>query len=208
MGNVFSRAMPLKESLMRLEEQIRKEERRIKDLKAGLDSLCSRVLMGSCVVVAGSIVYSYVDEQSMLLIGSGSALVCYVARRILVYLYGMRIRGLEAALEILKERQKEQIDLLKKEESFETTKKLIDKYEGESMKRQYFGGLRQRKRGMMDSVTDMVLGDDPGTMYALICRKCSYHNGLVHPSEYGLNEFYCYNCSELNIRTKAGNNNK
>nr|AGE96459.1 hypothetical protein [Encephalitozoon cuniculi] len=208
MGNVFSKNVPLRESLVRLEEQISKGEKRATRLRATLDSLRTRILVGSLAVVALSIIYSYVDEQSIAVFVLGSSLACYMGRCLLLYLYETRIRRIETTLEDLRERQREQIALLKKEESFEATKKVIDKYETESMRRHYFGNIKQRKRGVMDNVTDIVLGDDPGTMYALICKKCNHHNGLVHPSEYDLNEFYCYNCNELNARTRNRNSNK
>ncbi|AFM98963.1 hypothetical protein EHEL_090680 [Encephalitozoon hellem ATCC 50504] len=208
MGNVLSKNVPLRESLVRLEEDISKKERKAKNLSASLDSVRAKSLAGSLVVIVLSMIYSYTDEQSIILFGAGSAFVCYIARCLLVWVYEMRIRRLNTTLEALKEKQKEQIALLKKEESFEATKKVIDKYESESMRRHYFGNIKQRRRGMMDSVTDIVLGDDPGTMYALICKRCNHHNGLVHPSEYDLNEFYCYNCNELNTRLKNKSNNK
>ncbi|AFN83727.1 putative integral membrane metal-bindingprotein [Encephalitozoon romaleae SJ-2008] len=208
MGNVLSKNVPLRESLVRLEEEISKKEKAGKKLSASLDGIRTKSLVGSFVAIVLSMMYSYLDGQSIILFGLGSAFGCYVVRCLLVYLYEMRIRRLESGLETLKERQKEQIALLKKEESFEATRKVIDKYESESMRRHYFGSIKQRRRGMMDSITDVVLGDDPSTMYALICKKCNHHNGLVHPNEYDLNEFYCYNCNELNTRPKNRNNNK
>ncbi|ADM12196.2 putative integral membrane metal-binding protein [Encephalitozoon intestinalis ATCC 50506] len=208
MGNVLSRNVPLRESLVRLEEQISKKEKAAKDLSGALNSLRIKMFLASCVVIVLSMAYSYADDQNMVLFGVGSALGCYIVRCVLIYLYEIRIQRLESSVEALKEIQKEQIALLKKEESFEATKKVIDKYESESMRRHYFGSIKQRRRGMMDSVTDIVLGDDPSTMYALICKRCNHHNGLVHPSEYDLNEFYCYNCNELNARSKNRNSNK
>lgn len=201
MGNVFSRSMPLKESLMRLEEQIVREERSVKELTRTLRSLRRRIWTVSAIFVTATAAYAYLDNQSMLLFTFGGTGLCYVGGYLLTRLYESRIRAVESALEVLRERQKEQIELLRKDECFETTKKLIDKYEGESAKRDYFSRVRQKERGIVDSVTDLVLGDDPSTTYALICKKCHYHNGLVHPSEYDLMEFHCYNCNDLNVRT-------
>lgn len=206
MGNTFSRNIPLRESLFRLEEQIAGKEKNVKRLKAKLKDVGGKIWMISITGAVMSAVYAYLDDQSIMLFSVCSVVLCHVVKYLLVCLYETRIEALEAALEALKEKQREQIDLLKRDESFEVTRKLIDKYESDTARRDYFSKLRQQERGMLDNVADIVLGQDPSSMYALICKKCHYHNGLVHPSEYGLTDFYCYNCSELNVRSDVRDN--
>lgn len=201
MGNVFSR-VSLRESLLRVEERIAREERHLKELKMTLRNVQWR---SWAVYLAGMVLggaYAYMSGQGVLQYSAECALVCYFVKVIVAYIYQSRIQNAAASLEMLKERQKEQIEELKKESSFESAKKLIDKYETDSARREYFGRFRQKEKGVAESVTDLVLGDEPSVMYALICRKCRYHNGLVHPSEYGATEFRCYNCDELNSKTK------
>ncbi|KAM0672668.1 hypothetical protein CWI42_100160 [Ordospora colligata] len=200
MGTVFSRSDPLRQSLMKLEEQISRKEKKLKRIRILEGRLMMRSSVISIIVVAVCVLYSYAEEQSLLLVAVGSGFLCYSASYFVKYLYRMKIMRIETELEEMRDAQKEKIDMLKKEESFDAAKRLIDRYECESERRSYFEGVKQRKKRMMDSMADIVLGDDPGSMYALICKKCSYHNGLVHPSEYDLNEFYCYNCNELNTR--------
>ncbi|KAH9410805.1 putative integral membrane zinc-ribbon metal-binding protein [Ordospora pajunii] len=203
MGTVFSRSDPLRQSLMKLEEQISRKEKKLKGIRISQGRLMMRSGVVSIAVVATCVLYSYAEEQSLLLVAVGSGFMCYSVSYFAKCLYRMRAMRIEAELEEMRDAQKEKIDMLKNDKSFEATKRLIDKYESESERRSYFEGVKQRKKRMIDSVADIVLGDDPGTMYALICKKCRYHNGLVHPSEYDLNEFYCYNCNELNIRSAS-----
>ena len=51
----------------------------------------------------------------------------------------------------------------------------------------------------MDTVTNIVLGEDPSLKYALICKECLYHNGMIDQND-DLNGFVCYNCNAKNDR--------
>jgi hypothetical protein len=203
MGNILSRAVPLRESLMKLEHQIREEERRCRELKVAVKRINPSFYILLAILAPATAALAYFDGRGVLLYLLALVAIGLVLRYVVVYLYTVRIEGMESALEILREKQKEQIELLKKDESFDMTKRLVDKYETESSRKEYFGRIKQRGHGVMDSVTDLVLGDDPSKMYALICRKCHYHNGMIPPSEYESVEYHCYNCHELNTKSRA-----
>lgn len=200
MGNIFSKKEPLKESLIKLETKINEFEKRLKNEKNSMQVWNKRTIYFIIFFVLIGLLYSYIDEQSFVLFGAASLVISLLVRFLILSFYRLGLESLENQIEGLKEKQKEQIEILKKEESFDTTKRLIDKYDNELLRRSHFSRINQRNRSMTENVADFVLGDDPSKMYALICKKCHYHNGMVHPSEYDLSEFYCYNCDELNQR--------
>jgi hypothetical protein len=202
MGNILSKSVPLRESLMKLEHQIKAEETKCKELKISMKKIGPRFCVALTVLAPSIAFFAYFDNRSMLLYLFLLTAASLVLKYAVVYLFSVRIQNIEAALEILREKQKEQIELLKRDEAFDATKKLVDKYETESSRKEYFGRIRQREHGVLDCVTDLVLGDDPSKMYALICKKCRCHNGLVHPSEYESVEYRCYNCGELNVKSR------
>jgi len=56
----------------------------------------------------------------------------------------------------------------------------------------------QQNSGWMNRLVDYLLGTGPQYGFALICTKCSSHNGLAPPSEIGTIQFRCRNCNHLN----------
>lgn len=64
----------------------------------------------------------------------------------------------------------------------------------------------QYPRGWMDKVADMILGTDPygatpeDQQYALICRHCFHHNGLVPKNELHETQYICPYCFTFNSR--------
>lgn len=54
-----------------------------------------------------------------------------------------------------------------------------------------------RQRTTADKVVDFVLGDGPNNRYALICRSCATHNGLVR-DEHADVKFRCLQCGTVN----------
>ncbi|KIM20854.1 hypothetical protein M408DRAFT_30053 [Serendipita vermifera MAFF 305830] len=65
-------------------------------------------------------------------------------------------------------------------------------------------------RRWYDRLADAVLGEDgdstPGgaqNKYALICKKCFTHNGLVRESEVDETQFICMKCGFLNASPKS-----
>lgn len=61
-------------------------------------------------------------------------------------------------------------------------------------------------RGWIDKVADMILGTDPygatpeDQQYALICRHCFHHNGLVPKNELHETQYICPYCLTFNSR--------
>ncbi|KAG8800875.1 hypothetical protein FRC17_006794 [Serendipita sp. 399] len=64
-------------------------------------------------------------------------------------------------------------------------------------------------RRWYDRVADAILGDEessPGnahSKYALICKRCFTHNGLVRESDFEETQFVCMKCGFLNPPPKA-----
>jgi hypothetical protein len=90
------------------------------------------------------------------------------------------------------------IEKLKTEENFLETIELVDRFEGDNTRHLHFSKINQKTKDMLSKVTDVILGGDPSKLYALICKECHYHNGMVPPGEYKMTEFVCYNCNTFN----------
>jgi hypothetical protein len=54
------------------------------------------------------------------------------------------------------------------------------------------------KRGPLDKIVDYVLSDGPNSRYALICRNCFTHNGLVREEELNKLRYRCTYCNHIN----------
>lgn len=201
MGNILSKNSSLTKCLVSLEDKITKQEKLVLDLQ----NTRSRVSFNSAVLIFASIPcifsYAYLANNYMLALLS---VVLILFRYLVLRLYTYRIQNGIKSLGKLRTKQREQIEALKKEESFLMTKKVIEKYELDNQKKAFFSKIRQKPKGVVDKVTDLVLGEDPNRMYALICTSCHYHNGMVHPTEYEMTKFYCYNCNTMNIREAKG----
>ena len=58
--------------------------------------------------------------------------------------------------------------------------------------------LPRSTRTWADKLIDFVVGEGPGTKYALICSQCYGHNGLVPPEEVSTKQFVCLYCHHWN----------
>ncbi|EPR79263.1 hypothetical protein SLOPH_1780 [Spraguea lophii 42_110] len=141
---------------------------------------------------------------------------------ILRYIFNYRINRNIKILENYKKTQKEKVELFKKQEFYLETKNIIEKYELKNIegKKRNEGVEKKnirnrdnvnenRKKDMksgsftsfIDRVADVVLQNDPSTMYALICEQCKLHNGLV-PLKDDKTTFRCRECNFLNGNVK------
>ncbi|KAG2226123.1 hypothetical protein INT45_011740, partial [Circinella minor] len=60
-----------------------------------------------------------------------------------------------------------------------------------------------RERQWYDKLVDALVGEEgPETKYALICRHCFMHNGLVLPQEIDYIQYTCPNCKQFNPARK------
>ncbi|KAI9484365.1 hypothetical protein BDB00DRAFT_152365 [Zychaea mexicana] len=63
-----------------------------------------------------------------------------------------------------------------------------------------------KERQWYDKLVDALVGEEgPETKYALICRHCFTHNGLVLPQEIDLIQYTCPNCKQFNPARKLAN---
>lgn len=59
---------------------------------------------------------------------------------------------------------------------------------------------KSSSRSWLDRILDVLIGDDQGaSKYALICERCSAHNGLAHPEQFASIRYRCPHCQHLNI---------
>jgi hypothetical protein len=56
----------------------------------------------------------------------------------------------------------------------------------------------QPHRTPIDKIIDFIVGDGPSNRFALICRQCSTHNGMVLREEYQSISYICFNCGLFN----------
>ncbi|EQB61872.1 integral membrane metal-binding protein [Vairimorpha apis BRL 01] len=146
-----------------------------------------------------SLIYAYIDNQNILIFLVLPFLITIVVNFLFSTIYDWRIENVIKKLEELKETQKENVEKLKKEEDFTQTVELLEKYDENTLRDTSFSRIQQKKKNVMDTVTNIVLGEDPSLKYALICKECLYHNGMIDQND-DLNGFVCYNCNAKNDR--------
>ncbi|XP_077293393.1 zinc-ribbon metal-binding protein lunapark [Arctopsyche grandis] len=56
--------------------------------------------------------------------------------------------------------------------------------------------------GAFDRLVDYLVGDGPGSRFALICSKCMGHNGMALPEEFEYLSYRCAHCRWLNPARK------
>ncbi|KAJ8963101.1 hypothetical protein NQ318_018566 [Aromia moschata] len=59
-----------------------------------------------------------------------------------------------------------------------------------------------RDRSVLDKMVDYLVGDGPSNRYALICKRCSSHNGMALKEEFEYLSFRCCYCSAFNPACK------
>lgn len=59
-----------------------------------------------------------------------------------------------------------------------------------------------RDRSVLDKMVDYLVGDGPSNRYALICQKCSSHNGMALKEEFEYLAFRCCYCNTFNPARK------
>lgn len=62
--------------------------------------------------------------------------------------------------------------------------------------------IDQRDKGMLEKMVDYLIGDGPANRFAMICKNCFGHNGMVLQEEYDYASFKCAFCSTLNPAKK------
>lgn len=108
-----------------------------------------------------------------------------------------------------------QIEELKRNSLYYQTKSIIEKYEientQEKIKIPNFETRNNRRQeekddaekyssqSWIDKITDVIVGNQStNSLYALVCKNCYSHNGLVLPEEVNLKKYICPKCGFLN----------
>lgn len=194
MGNIFSKPKNLNEQLFEFEEKILNTETRILQLRKNVS-----VLKLFAIVFAISAILVVFDVHFII------SILCGVALFFLTYVCSVRyknscIRMEEYKLKKLKEDQKNFVQRAKEDANFAKTRRLIEKYETEESKKNFFNTVINKRQTNAEKFAGMLLGNDPTKMYALICTACGLHNGLIDPKNNDIDTFHCYECKHKNIR--------
>lgn len=57
-------------------------------------------------------------------------------------------------------------------------------------------------KGVLDSLLNFIIGDNSKNRFAIICKQCFAHNGMVLCEEYEYTAFKCVFCGYLNLARK------
>lgn len=199
MGNIVSKKKTTREKVLILDKQILLLDIHKKKLIRSHLKHQKYLYVFSIFSIILSLIYAYIDNQNILIFLVLPFLITIVVNFLFSTIYDWRIENVIKKLEELKETQKENVEKLKKEEDFTQTVELLEKYDENTLRDTSFSRIQQKKKNVMDTVTNIVLGEDPSLKYALICKECLYHNGMIDQND-DLNGFVCYNCNAKNDR--------
>lgn len=199
MGNIVSKKKTTREKVLILDKQILLLDIQKKKLIRSHLKYKKYLYVFSIFSIILSLIYAYIDNQNILIFLVLPFLITIVVNFLFSTIYDWRIENVIKKLEELKETQKENVEKLKKEEDFTQTVELLEKYDENTLRDTSFSRIQQKKKNVMDTVTNIVLGEDPSLKYALICKECLYHNGMIDQND-DLNGFVCYNCNAKNDR--------
>jgi len=62
--------------------------------------------------------------------------------------------------------------------------------------------VSQNQKSVVEKLVDYLIGDGPNSRYAMICKECFEHNGMVSEEEYDYAAFRCAFCKTLNAAKK------
>ncbi|EOB11578.1 hypothetical protein NBO_1043g0001 [Nosema bombycis CQ1] len=198
MGNIISKPKSTKATLKDLHFKITESEKKHKNIIRNNTKAKWRIIFWSGVFVVISLVFAFLDDQNIFIFLSIPILFSTIVYFLSSFYFSYRIDSYNLYVEELKEQRKELIEKLKTEENFLETIELVDRFEGDNTRHLHFSKINQKNKDVLSKVTDVILGGDPSKLYALICKECHYHNGMVPPEEYKMTEFVCYNCNTFN----------
>ncbi|EOB14183.1 hypothetical protein NBO_34g0033 [Nosema bombycis CQ1] len=198
MGNILSKPKSTKATLKDLHFKITESEKKHKNLIRNNTKTKWRIIFWSGIFVLISLIFAFLDDQNIFIFLSIPILFSTIVYFLSSFYFSYRIDSYNLYVEELKEQRKELIEKLKTEENFLETIELVDRFEGDNTRHLHFSKINQKNKGVLSKVTDVILGGDPSKLYALICKECHYHNGMVPPGEYKVTEFVCYNCNTFN----------
>ncbi|KAH8369928.1 hypothetical protein KR093_001475, partial [Drosophila rubida] len=72
----------------------------------------------------------------------------------------------------------------------------------ELRRRTPFPIVDESKRTALDRIVDFLVGDSPQNRYAMICKECHRHNGMLPMGDYEYTTFHCAFCNALNPARK------
>ncbi|ELQ75691.1 putative membrane protein [Trachipleistophora hominis] len=199
MGNIFSKKLSLREQLFNLDERIEKRSQKIYYLRKQKSYYSFVVGIIYLFLLPLSAVFLHFYEFSFLFLGL--PILSFVLIQTTVYLVFTKfIDYNENLLKRMKKTQLEQIEQLKRDVDYIETLKIVQKYDKTAKtKKQSSAESVVSTQSLADKLTNIILGDNPQQMCALICEKCFAHNGLVFPIQFFNRKFKCISCGTLNI---------
>lgn len=205
MGLVFSRKPTIKDRLLNLENEVIKNEYELNVLKR---SSYYSTFFTSFLSIPIVSYFAYILEIPLII----ALTLLFMTLSGVIYLLRTvkrkKIEYKEKKLCALKQERKSLIEQCKNDVNFSVTKSIIERYEEEESRSTFFNQLKKKKKNALDSVTDFVLGSDPSSLNALICRNCGIHNGLIDPKNDDFAFFQCYSCNFRNERKDAQKDEK
>lgn len=198
MGNIFSRKLSLREQLFNLDERIEKRSQKVDHLRKQKSYYSFVIGVIYLLLVPFTAVLLHFYEFSFFFLGL--PIVSFVLTQTTLYLvFSKFIDYNENLLKKMKKTQLEQIEQLKRDVDYIETLKIVQKYDKSAKKKPTSTESIISTQSMADKLTNIILGDNPQQMCALICEKCFAHNGLVFPNQFFNRKFKCISCGILNI---------
>ncbi|WUR02928.1 endoplasmic reticulum junction formation protein lunapark (LNP) [Vairimorpha necatrix] len=201
MGNVVSKKKSTREIVRNLDKLIIQTEKKKKNLVKSKASENICLFYFFLIFLICSFLFALLNEYNLILFIFLPVVSIFFIKFVSSLVYSWRLESILVLLEDLHQQQKEYIQVLKSEEDYKDTIEILNKYEDSTQRNTSFSKISQKKSNLLENVADIVLGEDPTKMYALICTHCHYHNGMIHPDD-ELSEYVCYNCGTKNQRKK------
>ncbi|EJW01768.1 hypothetical protein EDEG_00359 [Edhazardia aedis USNM 41457] len=208
MGRIFSKPRSLRDILYTLEEKIKKQEGRVKCSHKRNEYIRGTFWKISFSIMSFVCLFAYLDATYKYLIPLTAIFLIFIYITLKFILEKHHFLK-EKELFRLQELQKKNIETLKMDKVFLETKSIYDKYEKDQKKESNSDEnekIKVSKRGLIEKVADVVLGEDQENKHALICSHCYMHNGLRYPHE-DISKFICFNCKMINTRRRNGKSN-
>lgn len=203
MFGFFRKPPTLKDTLLSLEKKIERTESCIASLKHCETYLNRHFYIITSIYILLIAIYNTLVEVRFVKVSTLLLANAFVFRKIFLIILSNRLARNSKFLMSMRELQKAKIEEFKKDTQYIETRKIVEKYERNKNKPK----ITENKKNLVDVLTDVIIGEDPSTMYALICENCFYHNGLVHPKNYNHSKFKCYHCQHFNDKFKEVSRN-
>lgn len=217
----FQKKPTIRDVLKDLDKEIKSTQEYRKSIEIQRKHLISTLFLYSLVlyIVAGCIIYSHDLPRSfvgwVLCCGPlvGFLFVIWFLKLLLTWYFRRETQSNKETLEKLKERKYAILDHVRKTKTFNEAEDILAEFNPGYIKKlgpvlyysdKYSSNDQQKSSGLISSIFNYVWGMRflSRNNYALICQKCSAHNGLVSKDQYENAAFQCCYCLYQNDQNK------